>query len=106
MTMTEVELPFDPPLPSADGLSVAQRRRRRHVEALAAGRHPLAGGPTRETPGEGCRECRFHEVVVNDGSETIHHVCALAAGDSLAAIEIRLRWPGCTRWISREAVGR
>lgn len=98
--MENVELPFDPPLPPPDGLSKAARRTRDQRAALAAGRHPLAGGAHR-TDDATCGNCRFHEVVARDGADgggTIHHVCALASGDSLAAITIRLRWPGCDRW--------
>lgn len=87
----DVDLPFDPPLPeptSRARFRTAERRRR-----LDAGLHPLAGGPVNDE--QTCGSCYYHEV-----TETGRHVCALAHGDTIADIEIRLRWPACDRWLT------
>lgn len=90
---------FDPGEPEVPvQLSAGRRRTARQRAWLADGRHPLMGGPTSDDPAQTCGTCTH--VFRREGG---YFKCALRNTRG-AGTDIRVSWPGCTRWESDRPV--
>lgn len=98
--------PQMPPLvEQKEQISADRRRTMRQLEMLQKRRHPLTGGALhpdapaladRSAPGPRCRNCAH--VALQGGVAGRYTKCGLGPITGGPGTDIRLWWPGCSRW--------
>ena len=76
-------------------LSAGSRRTRRQKALLAKGIHPLMRTPVDPDPAHTCGSCAWRFMQTAAGT---YYKCALSIVTHGPATDLRLRWPGCSKW--------